>query len=79
MFKLNQLSLNIKKTIYILFNSKQKQIKVNLIIKVDNVEIDKVSKTKFLGIIINENLRWKDHIALVKTKVNNNIGIIQKI
>ena len=38
-------------------------------IKIDNVETDKVSKTKFPGVIINENLTWEDHIALVKTKV----------
>ena len=51
-FKLNKLSLNIKKSNYILFHSKQKQIKINLNIKIDNVE-NKVSKTKFLDIIIN--------------------------
>ena len=39
-FKLNKLSLNIKKTNYILFHSKQKEIKVSLKIKIDNVEID---------------------------------------
>ena len=40
---LYKLSSNIKKTNYILFNSKQKQKKVNLNIKTDNVEIDKIS------------------------------------
>ena len=48
-FKLNKLLLNIKETNYILFNSKQKEIKVNIKIKIDNVAIDKVSKTKILG------------------------------
>ena len=42
-FKLNKLSLNIKITNYILFHSKQKQIKVNFNIKIDNVESDKRS------------------------------------
>ena len=77
--KLNKLSLNIKKTNYILFNSKRKEIKVNLKIKIDNVEIYKISKTKFLDVIINENLTWEDHIALVKIKVSKNIGVIRKI
>ena len=48
-------------------------------IKIDNVEIDKVSKTTFLSVIINENLTWDDHIALVKTKVSKYIGVIRKI
>ena len=34
-------------------------MKANLNMKIDNVEIDKVSKTKLLGIIINENLSWE--------------------
>ena len=78
-FKLNNISLNNKKTNYILFHSKQKEIKVNLKIKIDNVETDNVSKTKFLGVIINEKLTWEDHIALVKTKVSKNIGVIRKV
>ena len=69
-FKLNKLSLNIKKTNYILFHSKQKEIKINLKLKIDNVEIDKVCKTTFLCVIINENLTWEDHIASVKAKVS---------
>ena len=56
LFKLNKLSFDIKKTNYILFHSKQKEIKVNFKIKIDNVETDKVSKTKFLGITVNENI-----------------------
>ena len=78
-FQLNKLSLNIKKTNYNLFHSKQKEFKVNLKIKIDNIEIDKVSKTKFLGVIINENLTLEDHIALVKTKVSKDIDVIRKI
>ena len=46
LFKLNKLSLKIKKSNFILFHSKQKQIKIYLNVKIDNVEIDKVSKTK---------------------------------
>ena len=56
LFKLNKLSLNIEKTNYILFHSKQKEIKVNFKITIANVETNKVSKTKFLGVIVNENL-----------------------
>ena len=54
-------------------------MKANLNIKIDNVVIDKVSISKFLGIIRNENLSWEDHIILVKTKVNKNISVIWKI
>ena len=35
----------------------------NLQIKVDELIIDQVGKTKFLGVIVNENLTWKDHVT----------------
>ena len=56
-FKANKLSLNASKTNYILFRNKKSEISNNnckLII--NGEEIDIVSKTKFLGIIIDENL-----------------------
>ena len=28
----------------------------------DNTKLDRVTKTKFLGVIIDENLTWKKHI-----------------
>ena len=52
---------------------------VNLNIIIDNVNIYKVSKPKFLGIIINENSSWEDHIILVETEVSKNICVIWKI
>ena len=64
--KSNKLSLNIKKTNYIIFKSKQKLINYKLNIILDNIEIEQVSFTKFLGVIINENLTWENHIKVVK-------------
>ena len=40
----------------IIFKSKQKLINYKINIKIDNIEIEQVSFTKFLGVIINENL-----------------------
>ena len=40
--KINKLSLNIKKTNYIIFKSKQKLISYKLNIKVDNIKIEEV-------------------------------------
>ena len=64
--KINKLSLTIKKTNYIIFNSKQKLINYKLNIKLDNIQIEQVSFTKFLGVIINENLTWENRIKVVK-------------
>ena len=34
--------------------------------------------TKFLGVIIDNKLRWSDHINYIKNKISKSIGIINK-
>ena len=41
--------------------------------------IDKVSATKFLSVILNENLTWTDHVKVVLNKTSKNIGICKKL
>lgn len=78
-FKLNKLSLNVNKTNFIFFKASNSSQFNNIDIKIDNISIEQVSNTKFLGIIINQSLSWKDHIQLIRQKINKNIGIIRKI
>lgn len=76
-FKLNRLSVNIKKCNFILFSTKQ--TKVDIKINIDKFEIERVKHTKFLGVIINEKLTWDDHILLVCNKVSKHVGILRRI
>uniref|UniRef100_A0A672HNX1 Reverse transcriptase domain-containing protein n=1 Tax=Salarias fasciatus TaxID=181472 RepID=A0A672HNX1_SALFA len=59
-FDLNGLILNAKKTNFMLFNNKKEKVKVKL--KIDGVEIHRVRETKFLGVMIDDDLKWKSHI-----------------
>ena len=53
-FRVNKLSLNVNKTNFIMFaNKKQHRPTVNIILNGTNIE--QVSHTKFLGVIIDEN------------------------
>ena len=38
-----------------------------------------VSTTKFLGIVIDNKLKWNDHIICIKNKISKSIGIICKM
>ena len=38
--------------------------------------ITRVRATKFLGVIIDEKLTWKDHISLVRSKLSKIVGIL---
>ena len=45
---------------------------------INNAIVSEVQSTKFLGIIIDSNLKWTEHINLIKTKISKGIGIIAK-
>ena len=62
----------------ILFNAKNKKIKEPLKLKINCEKIKQVNFTKFLGIIIDSKLTWKQHIAHIQQKISKTIGIICK-
>ena len=74
----NFLSLNVKKTVYLLFSGK-KPISSLPQLKIFEKEILQKSETKFLGLYIDRNLNWKAHTQLVSGKVSRMIGIISKL
>ena len=74
----NKLSLNIKKTHFIIFKSRGKKINQNVSIKIDNQEIEQVKHTKFLGLHIDNELSWKYHIEQVASKISKMTGIMAK-
>ena len=74
--KINKLSLNVAKTNYILFRPRQKPITVSDTITLDNIAVQQVEVTKFLGVLLDQHLPWKYHH--VTKKVSKTIGIISK-
>ena len=69
----NKHSLNINKTNYTLFSNK-KIAQPNITIEIDKQPITCVTKTKLLGVIINNKLSWRERISYVCGKVV--IGIV---
>ena len=75
--KINKLSLNVKKTLFILFYNKKRLIYTRINLKME--EIEQVLSTKFIGVIINENVTWSDHIHVLLDKISKNLGVIRKL
>ena len=75
--KVNKLSLNVKKTHYMIFTTK-KHMPTTLAIFMDGYAIDRVKHTKFLGVYIDEKLNWKQHISYLSRKISRGIGIVTK-
>ena len=79
-FVSNRLSLNVKKTNFIIFCSPPKIYKrddVNIILNGNKVE--QISHTQFLGIVIDEYLNWEEHIKQISAKVSKSIGVLWKL
>ena len=74
----NKLSLNIKKTHFIIFSPPKTKPSYKVHLKINNIDIQCVQQTKFLGVIIDSKLSWKDHIKYIKSKICKSIGIISK-
>ena len=74
----NKLSLNIDKSNYMIFHSPKKKVGSHSDIILNNSKIKKIQSTKFLGVTIDDSLKWTAHMNIVKTKVAKAIGIISK-
>ena len=41
--------------------------------------VECVTRTKFLGVIIDNKLKWNDHITYLKSKISKTIGLFYKM
>jgi hypothetical protein len=74
----NKLALNLSKSHFMLF-SKQSSSCVNVNLKINDVALCKVKSVKFLGIIMDDGLSWREHISHISKKISKCIGIMYKI
>ena len=81
----NKLTLNVKKSNYVIFHPYQKKIdlKVNIMMFDSDSKLFKPLEEKkyikYLGVIIDSNLSWKYHIGYITSKLSRTIGIIARI
>jgi hypothetical protein len=52
------------------------QLKTNLKTQINGITLEVVNKSKFLGVIIDDQLYWKHHILYTSKKIAKAIGII---
>ena len=75
----NKLSINTIKTKFMLFRSLKKKQKQNIILSINEQIIKQVKNITFLGVNIDENLTWKEHINLISKKIIKVSSIIARI
>lgn len=73
----NKLKINIEKTKYMVFKQKNKIVD-NLDISLNGISIERVSWTKYLGLVVDDKLDWNNHISEMYDKTIPFIAAIFK-
>lgn len=74
----NNLNANLTKTNYMNFKCKQSNsIKLN--VKCNDIKIDEVENTKFLGITMDTHIDWKPQIDYVCNKINKFVYVLSRL
>ena len=76
----NKLSLNVTKTEYMFLttNFRLSNLGKDQAIKIGKNQIERVKSTKYLGVYLNENLKWSDHVNQLCSKVNKSIRALKQ-
>lgn len=76
---LNVLTINVKKTCYMTFDHARKPPDSN--IRIDGEKIERVTSYKYLGLILDDNLSFKEHIdhvkKMIRPLIKNCLGVLR--
>ena len=85
MVETQYLSLNAIKTEFIIIGSHHRVGRLDstpestpYIVQVGDMMIKRVTKVNYLGLVVDENLSWDEHVEYIK-KISRNIGIIKRM
>ena len=73
----NRLSLSTSKTFYQLYSPGSAQT-IDLLIPVKGIHLKRASTVKYLGVLVDEDLKFKTHINKVSGLISRNLGIISR-
>ena len=71
----NKLIINLQKTHLMLFTNRKRPESISL--NIDDKIITEISETKFLGVIVDNQLNWNAHIKHISNKVSKSAGILR--
>ena len=74
----NKLSLNVRKTKYMIFRKYKNNGIGELNLRISNDNIEHVNEFNFLGLHLNSKLNWDTHINIIEKRISRAVGIIKK-
>ena len=73
--KANRLSLNVSKTSYMIISNQKYAINIRIL----DLILTKVSTVTFLGVTLDGNLAFNDHVKNVTTKISKSVGVKRRL
>ena len=70
----NGLTLNLKKTKYLIFS--RSKVALPCPLNISQTPIERKTETRFLGVIVDESLNWSRHVKTVIAKMSRYVGIM---
>ena len=75
----NFLILNLEKTKIMLVGTHQRTAEADdLVIEISNTRLERVNKFKYLGVLLDNTLSWKDHVEYIGNKISSRLGILRR-
>ena len=75
----NKLSLNVEKSKFVIFHPPQKKVNYSISLLINNNILRQENSIKYLGIIMDSNLNWKEHVHELCKNISRGIGILSKL
>ena len=75
----NNLTLNASESNFVIFHRPQKKIHTNITIYINDEQLEQKQFTKYLGVLTDKHLTWKQHIRYVNLKVSRAVGLLAKL
>lgn len=76
---LNKLKINIEKTVFMFLSNKVNKSENNINVKINNEQLTQVKETKYLGIIIDDQLNFKSNYNYIIKKISKKINFLSRI
>jgi hypothetical protein len=78
-FTINNLIINAGKTLAVSFHTTQNKKPILPRVQFEGRDVPYKSDIKFLGVFINENMKWSNHIRYLSSKLNTSLYTISSL
>jgi len=77
--RINRLTINVDKTVALLFTNRLSAVDLNLSVVIEGKSVSYDSKVKYLGVMLDDKLRFDTQINHICDKLSRSIGVLYKL